>query len=133
METMTTTDVDTTEFVDRYLQVWNESDPATRAQLVRRLWAADAVEYTEANEYQGHEALEARVSRAHTQFVEEGGFLFRLAAPPTTHHGAVLMNVEMVPAEGDGEPSWIGTIIALLDDQDRIGREYQFGRNLRSA
>jgi uncharacterized protein len=130
---MTSTNVDTTGFVDRYLQVWNESDPATRAQLVRELWAADAVEYTEANEYRGHEALEVRVTKAHTQFVEEGGFLFQLMAPPTTHHGAVLINVEMVPAEGGGEPPWIGTIIALLDDQDRVGREYQFGRNLRPA
>lgn len=76
MEAMSATDVNTTEFVDRYLQVWNEPDPDARRQLVRDLWAADAVEYTDANEYRGHEALEARVTKAHTQFVEEGGFVF---------------------------------------------------------
>lgn len=133
MEAMSATDVNTTEFVDRYLQVWNEPDPDARRQLVRDLWAADAVEYTDANEYRGHEALEARVTKAHTQFVEEGGFVFSLTAPPAIHHRAVLINVEMVPAEGDGQSPWSGTIIAFLDEEDRIEQEYQFGRTLAPA
>ncbi len=127
---MTITDaVDLTEFIDRFVQVWNEPDSPTRSRLVRLLWAGDAVEYTNANEYHGHDALDVRVATAHTQFVEEGGFVFRLATEPAAHHDAVLMTVEMVPATG-GSPVWIGTVIAFLDANGRIEREYQFGRNL---
>ena len=117
------------QFVDHYLQVWNESDPDTRKDLVRRLWATDAVEYTNANEYRGHTSLDERVTNAHTQFVEEGGKVFRLKTEPVTHHGAVLIAVDMIPKEG-GEPVWTGTIIALLGPDGRIEREYQFGQNL---
>jgi uncharacterized protein len=127
---MTITDThNTMEFVDQYLQVWNEPDPDARKELVRRLWATDAVEYTNANEYRGHTSLDERVTNAHTQFVEEGGKVFRLKTEPVTHHGAVLIAVDMIPKEG-GEPVWTGTIIALLGRDGRIEREYQFGRNL---
>ena len=118
----------TTEFFDQYVRVWNEPDPDTRKKLVARLWASDAVEYTELHEYQGHDALDERVTAAHVKFVEEGGNVFRLEADPATHHGAVLISVEMVPRTG-GEPAWAGTIIAFLDGDGRIEREYQFGRN----
>jgi hypothetical protein len=124
--------VELTEFIDRFVQVWNEPDPSTRSRLVRLLWAEDAVEYTNANEYRGHDALDVRVASAHTQFVEEGGKAFRLAAEPIAHHGSVLITVEMVPATG-GPPVWIGTVIAFLDADSRIEREYQFGRNLPPA
>lgn len=119
----------TTEFFDQYVRVWNEPDPETRKELVRRLWAPDAVEYTEVHEYQGDEALDERVTAAYTQFVEEGGYVFRLEADPATHHGAVLISVEMIPRTG-GERVWTGTIIAFLDSEGRIEREYQFGRNV---
>jgi hypothetical protein len=130
---MTITDaVDLTEFTDRFVRVWNEPDPSTRSQLIRLLWAGDAVEYTNANEYRGHEALEVRVANAHSQFVEEGDFVFRLATEPAAHHGSVLITVEMVPAAG-GPPAWSGTVVAFLDAEGRIDREYQFGRNLPST
>ncbi len=130
---MTITDAaEITQFVDRYIQVWNDPDPSTRSQLVRLLWAGDAVEYTDANEYRGHDALEARVAKAHTQLVQDGGFMFRLAAEPAAHHGAVLITAEMVPAAG-GPPAWSGTIIAFLDANGRIEREFQFGRNVAAT
>ncbi|MBO0732225.1 MAG: nuclear transport factor 2 family protein [Acidimicrobiaceae bacterium] len=121
-----------TEFIENYIQVWNEPDAATREKLVRLLWADDAVEYTGANEYRGHEALDARVAKAHNDFVAEGGHVFRLGSEPATHHDAVLINVEMVPAAG-GPPAWVFTIVALVGSDGRIRQEYQFGRNLAAA
>jgi hypothetical protein len=117
------------EFIDNYIQVWNEPDAGTREKLVRLLWAEDAVEYTDANEYRGHDALDARVEKAHTEFVEKGGHVFRLVTEPATHHGAVLITAEMVPGSG-GPAVWVGNIIAFLADDGRIVREYQFGRNV---
>jgi hypothetical protein len=127
---MTTTDaVITEEFLDRYLAVWHEPDPAIRKALVGLLWAADAVQYTNANEYRGHEALEERVTAAYSQFVAQGEYVFRLERAPTIHHGALLLALEMVP-KGGSQPAWLGTIIAFLGDGGRIEREYQFGRNV---
>ena len=130
---MTTTDAqDLDNFVARFVQVWNEPDPSTRNRLVRQLWAEDAVEYTNANEYHGHAALDDRVAKAHTLFVEEGGRVFRLATEPVAHHGGVQITVDMVPSTG-GPPVWTGTVIAFLDGTGHIEREYQFGRNLPAA
>ena len=50
-------------FVDRYLRVWHEADPAMRQQLVSSLWAADAVEFTETNEHR-RQYGQARSSRS---------------------------------------------------------------------
>jgi hypothetical protein len=127
---MTITDVANTEaFCDRYVRVWHEPDPATRKELVGLLWAPDAVQYTNANEYRGHDALEGRVTAAYKQLVEEGGYVFRPEIEPASHHGALLMAMEMVPKDG-GPPAWLGTIIVFLAADGRIEREYQFGRNL---
>jgi hypothetical protein len=127
---MTFTDTaDTAQFVDRYICAWHEPDPTTRRKLVQQLWSADAVQYTDANEYRGHEALEQRVTAAYNQFVEQGGYVSRREIEPATHHSAVLIRIEMVPGQG-GQPAWAGTIIALLGGDGRIEREYQFGRNL---
>lgn len=127
---MTITDAaNTDQFIDRYVQVWQEPDPTTRMELVQLLWAADAVEYTSANEYRGHQALEQRVTAAYNRFVQEGGYVFRLEADPATHHGALQMALDMVP-RGGGERVWVGTVIAFLDDDGRIEREYQFGRDV---
>jgi hypothetical protein len=93
------------------------------------LWAADAVQYTNANEYRGHDALEDRVTAAYTQFVEQGQYAFRPQIEPATHHDALLISLEMVPKAG-GQPAWLGTVIAFLGDDGRIQKEYQFGRNL---
>ena len=99
---MTFTDAAKTEdFLDRYVQVWHEPDPATRKELVVRLWAADAVQYTNANEYRGHEALEERVATAYRQFVEQGGYVFRPEMEPATHHGAF-------DRSGNGSHGWGG-------------------------
>jgi hypothetical protein len=127
---MTFTDVaNTAQFIDRYVRVWHEPDSTTRKELVRLLWAADAVQYTSANEYQGHQALEERVTAAYQRFVQEGGYVFRLEFDPATHHGALLLALDMVPKDG-GKPVWIGTVIAFLGGDGRIEREYQFGRDV---
>ena len=72
------------------------------------------------------------MANAYGQFVQEGDFVFRLATEPAAHHAGVLVIVEMVPAAG-GPPAWIGTVMAFLDAEGRIEREYQFGRNLPAA
>ncbi|MCP2170161.1 nuclear transport factor 2 family protein [Goodfellowiella coeruleoviolacea] len=118
-----TPDVDT--FVNRYAAVWNEPDPALRRRIITELWADDGVEYTDTSEYHGHDAVEARVTEAHEQFVATGGFVFVVASDVLRHHDAVTFATHMVPSAG-GVPVWSGVVFAVLDRDGRIQRDYQF-------
>jgi ketosteroid isomerase-like protein len=115
----------TTTLISRYTAVWNEPDPAARRRAVAELWAEDGVEYTEAAEHRGHDALEARIAGAYEQFVAPGGFVFVPAEDVATHHDAITFTTHLVPAAG-GAPVWSGTVFVLLDQDGRIRRDYQF-------
>lgn len=88
--------VDVDQFVDRYIAVWNETDPVARRRRIAEVWAADAVELTPEARYQGLEALEERVTSAHNQLVRDGGYLFHSAGDATAHHGAVSFTTHMI-------------------------------------
>ncbi|RBQ17938.1 hypothetical protein DP939_21425 [Spongiactinospora rosea] len=113
-------------FAERYVAVWNETDPATRRTMIAALWAPDGVEYTDISEYRGHQALEARITEAHHQFVRDGGYVFRAAGDTAGHHGGVRLTTYMVPAAG-GDIAWTGAIFARLGDDGRIVADHQFG------
>nr|WP_232328106.1 nuclear transport factor 2 family protein [Kibdelosporangium sp. MJ126-NF4] len=117
------TDIDT--FVNRYVAVWNEPDPARRGEAIIALWAEDGVEFTESADHRGHDAIQARVADAHEQFVATGGFRFVAANQAVHHHNAVTFTVHMVPAAG-GEPIWAGDMFLVLGEDGRIQCDYQF-------
>lgn len=118
-----TPDFDT--FVSRYTAVWNEPDSVLRRKVIGELWTEDGVEYTDTSEYRGHDAIENRVTGAYEQFVAAGGFTFVAAGDVAWHHDAVTFATHMVPSAG-GVPVWSGVVFALLDDEGRIRRDYQF-------
>jgi ketosteroid isomerase-like protein len=118
-----TTDVDA--LTSRYAAVWNEPDDALRRKAIEELWAEDGVEYTENDEYRGHDAVHARVTSAYEQFVAAGEFVFVRAEDAVVHHDAVTFTVHMVPEAG-GVPVWSGVVFVLLDQEGRIQRDYQF-------
>ncbi|WP_228002077.1 nuclear transport factor 2 family protein [Nocardia australiensis] len=60
-------DIDIDQLVDRYVAVWNESDPIARRRAISELWHPDGVETTESARYHGHDALETRITEAHTE------------------------------------------------------------------
>jgi ketosteroid isomerase-like protein len=113
------------EFADRYTTVWNEPDASVRRRMIVALWAEDGTEFTESAEHRGHDALEARITDAHEQFVRQGGFAFRSAADAVGHHNAVRFTTFMVPAAG-GEVAWTGSVFAELDVDGRIRHDFQF-------
>ncbi|WP_328606926.1 nuclear transport factor 2 family protein [Amycolatopsis sp. NBC_00345] len=118
-----TADVDT--LTSRYAAVWNEPDDALRRKAIEELWAEDGTEFTDTDEYQGHDAIQARVTGAYEQFVAAGGFVFVQAGDAVAHHNAVTFSTHMVPAAG-GVPVWSGVMFLLLDPEGRIQRDYQF-------
>ncbi|MEU3624869.1 nuclear transport factor 2 family protein [Amycolatopsis coloradensis] len=118
-----TTDIE--PFVNRYAAMWNEPDPARRSAAIAALWGEDGVEFIGSAGYRGRDAIQTRVAEAHEQFVATGGFRFVAAHDAVHHHDAVTFTVHMVPAAG-GEPVWAGVVFALLGEDGRIQRDYQF-------
>jgi hypothetical protein len=124
----TTTDTPTAAmdaFVERYIEMWHEADPARRREAIEALWRPDAANYTPSMEAVGHDELEARVARAHDAFVGTGAHRFQLRQPYVAHHGAVRVWWDMVTVDG-GEVAASGQEFLVLDDEGRIVTDHQF-------
>jgi hypothetical protein len=130
------------ELVQRYVAMWNEADPEARRAAVRELWAEDGIQVLKppeellANaaalgfvnpvlEARGHAELDARVTRAHEEFVAPGEFRFRARQDPVLLGSVMRFGWEMV-ATKDGEAVAAGTEFAILDASGRIRADYQF-------
>jgi hypothetical protein len=122
--------------------MWNEDDPETRRAAVCEIWAADGAQILQPPqelldeaarigfvnpvlEARGHDALEARVTRAHEEFVASGEFRFRPRDEGMRVGDVIKFGWEMVPARG-GEATAAGLEFLILDAQGRIRLDYQF-------
>lgn len=65
---MTDTATTTNTTVDTYFAMWNETDPARRAELIEQAWAADGRYQDPMLEAEGHAALSEMVAGVHAQF-----------------------------------------------------------------
>ncbi|MEU4429486.1 nuclear transport factor 2 family protein [Nocardia rhamnosiphila] len=118
-------DIDIDQFVDSYVAVWNEPDPVTRRHLITGLWDADGVETNESARYQGHDALEARITEAHNTLVREAGNIFWSAGDATGHHDTVTFTTHMGP-QAERDIAWTGRIFTALGKNGLIRSEHQF-------
>jgi len=71
---------DYTELAGRYIDAWNETDPTTRAALVKDLSSANARYTDPMAAAEGPEAITATIGAVQNQFP---GFRFRLTGRPT--------------------------------------------------
>lgn len=130
------------ELVERYVATWNEVDPEARGAAVRELWARDGAHILQPPEEmlveakrigfinpvleaRGHYALEARVTRAHEEFVALGEFRFRPRGDAVQIGDVIKFGWEMMPTAG-GVSAASGLEFLLLDAQGRIRCDYQF-------
>jgi len=111
-------------FIERYLGMWNEADPARRRRTIEDLWAPDCANFTKANAYRGYDALDKRVTASWEKWGRDAGCLFR-ARHYDVHHEAVRFTWEMVNA-GDGKLRSVGHEFLLLAPDGRIREDYQF-------
>jgi len=99
--------MNTTNLVERYIELWNEPNEQKRHALVRGLWAkggrqvlkppAEMLERVAALgfpaatlEVRGHDDLDVRIARAYAEFIAPGEFAFRLRdAPVVKRHREV--------------------------------------------
>ena len=116
---------DLTDFVDRYVAVWNEPDPARRRLEVEALWCDDAVYTNAVAEYRGHDAIVGGITASHDRWVGTG-HSFRAGGRTDVHHNIVRFVWNMFAPGDERTPISIGTNFIVLDDRGRIAADHQF-------
>ncbi len=113
------------DLAQRYIHIWNETDPAGRRAQIAGLWIENGTHYVRTREVRGHAELETRVSTSHQTNVAERHYRFELAGGVEQLRDMVKFNWRMVP-DGGGAIAATGLIVLLLADDGRIRIDYQF-------
>jgi hypothetical protein len=107
--------------VDRYLALWNETDPAKRQAGIAELFTADAGYADPLAAVSGHEGIDALITVAQSQFA---GFVFRPHGTADAHHNLLRFQWELGP---DGvEAPVVGFDVAVLTESGQIKQVYGF-------
>jgi len=101
--------------VDRYLQVWNETDPGARRAAIDELFAADVRFVDPLAAVEGRAGVDELIAGAQGQFT---GLVFTAGGPADAHHDQGRFTWHLGPA--GGEPVAIGFDVAEIDADGRI-------------
>ncbi|BCJ26752.1 nuclear transport factor 2 family protein [Actinocatenispora sera] len=108
---------DITALATRYLDAWNENDPAARRALVDEVFAADARYTDPLADVRGRDAIDALLGEAQQQFP---GLRFSLGGPVDDHHHLARFHWHLGP---DGtDPIVVGFDVVALDEEGRIAQ-----------
>ena len=88
---------DVTSTVDMYLEMWNETDPARRAQHIAQAWTDDGRYVDPQLQAEGHAALRDMVSAVQSKFP---GHRFRRVSGVDVHHDHVRFAWEFAAPSG---------------------------------
>lgn len=103
------------DLAERYIAVWNETDPVSRRRAVDGLYSEDARYTDPLADAQGREAIDQTIAAVQAQFPD---FAFRLAGPVDAHHQQARFTWELGPA--DGEAPVVGFDVAVRDEDGRL-------------
>jgi hypothetical protein len=106
---------DVNELVGRYIDVWNEKDPAVRRAAVQALWADNGRYVDPLADVEGHPGIDSVIGAVQAQFPE---FVFRLRPGVDAHHHLARFSWELGPE--NGEAVVIGFDVAVLAEDGRI-------------
>ncbi len=85
------------QVIDRYIAAWNETDPATRRELIARTWTENGRYLDPLMSGEGHDGIDAMIGAVQTQFP---GYRFRRTGELDTHHDRVRFSWELGPEDG---------------------------------
>ena len=106
---------DTTQIVERYIAMWNETDAAQRRELVAQTITDDATYLDPLMAGAGVDGITEMIGGAQQQFP---GHRFSLIAGPDAHHDRVRFSWSLA---ADGSvPAAIGTDFVTLADDGRM-------------
>jgi len=116
---------DTQTLVDRYIAVWNESEPTRRRERVAELWGVGGQSLQRVLDPRGIDAITARVTLSYDKWVAGRGLRFRASGQPQAHHDVVMCNWAM-GAPDSGDVISLGLSFLLLDAGGRLHSDLQF-------
>lgn len=94
----TTVSVDVTRVVDRYIEVWNETDPTARRALIARTWTEDGRYLDPLMSGEGHAGIDAMITGVQAQFP---GFRFQRTSEVDGHNDRVRFSWTLGPEGGE--------------------------------
>jgi hypothetical protein len=86
-----------TKLVDRYIDMWNETDAGKRRTLIAEVWTPDAIYVDPALRGDGREGIHDMVGRVHERFP---GHAFRRTSDVDAHNDRVRFGWELAPQGG---------------------------------
>ena len=104
----------------RYIDIWNTTDPAVRRRQIEALFTEDARYVDPLVAVEGPEAIDQTVAAVQGQFPE---LEFRLG-PVDGHHNQARFTWELGPA--GGEALVVGFDVAVTGDDGRLRQVYGF-------
>ena len=99
------TTTDTTTLIDTYFEMWNEADPARRAELVGRAWTEDGRHVDPLADVAGHAALGEYAAGVQAKFP---GHRIRRTSGVDAHHDQLRYAWELAAPDGT-------VVVAALD------------------
>jgi SnoaL-like protein len=112
---------DVQRLIDRYIDVWNATDPQMRRELIAEVFAEDAAYTDPLAAVRGRDAIDQFVAAAQAQFA---GLKFSLGGPIDAHHDQARFQWHLT-APGMAEPVAIGFDVAVFGD-GRLRQVYGF-------
>jgi hypothetical protein len=109
------------DLIEGYLACWNETDSATRRELIAKTWADDASYVDPLVDAHGHDAIDAAIVAAQGQFP---GHVFTLAGPVDTHHDVARFSWGLGRVGDD--PLVLGSDVASVGADGRFARVVGF-------
>ena len=113
------------DLVDRYVDVWHQTDPERRRQAIEALWVPDGEHYVGTREVRGYAALVARVTGSHEKNVRDAGNHFHATTNARVLRDVVTFEWAMLAA-GTDDVLATGMEVLIVDEQCRIRFDYQF-------
>jgi len=101
-----------TELLDRYIAMWNETDPERRHALIAQIWTEDARYVDPVSEAEGRASIDAMGYGVHERFP---GHRLRRTSDPDAHHDRVRFAWELAPQTGPAVVK--GIDFAVIDGQ----------------
>jgi hypothetical protein len=105
------TESNLTELVDRYIEMWNETDGARRRALIARIWTEGASYLDPMMQGDGRSGIDAMVAGVQERFP---GHRFRRAGEVDAHHDRLRFRWEL--RTQNGEALVKGTDMAVITD-----------------
>ncbi|MEU7875460.1 nuclear transport factor 2 family protein [Dactylosporangium sp. NPDC049140] len=99
------------ELIEKYLAIWNETDPNSRRGLIDQVWAQDGTYTDPLAQVAGRDQIDALVGAVQQQFP---GLVFRLGGPVDAHHDLARFTWHL--GHPDAEPIAIGFDVAVIHD-----------------